>query len=104
MAIMNTYLMVHNNPDIDCEEVQARWRKIATDKAGKWVKSYVNEGQNTRYCIWMASDIEDLKNIFTELGISWESIIQVDEIVPDMWGEKWQEHLEIDATADTLGD
>jgi ribosomal protein L12E/L44/L45/RPP1/RPP2 len=51
----------------------------------------------------MASSEEDLKNIFTEIGISWESIIQVEETVPDLWGKKWDEHLQEEAMADTLG-
>jgi hypothetical protein len=27
----------------------------------------------------------------------------VEETVPDMWGERWQEHLQKDAEAETLG-
>ncbi len=50
-----------------------------------------------------ASSEEALKNIFTEIGISWDSILPVVETTPDLWGEKWQEHLEREAIADTLG-
>jgi hypothetical protein len=34
---------------------------------------------------------------------SWDSIVQVEETVPDLWGEKWNEHLKKDEVADTLG-
>jgi len=44
-----------------------------------------------------------LQNIFTDLNISWESMVEVAETVPDMWGGRWQTHLEAEATADTLG-
>jgi hypothetical protein len=44
-----------------------------------------------------------LAAIFDELHIAYESIIEVQETVPDLWGTKWQEHLEAEATADTLG-
>jgi hypothetical protein len=30
---------------------------------------------------------------------------EIEETKPDLWGEKlWKEHLEAEATADTLGD
>ncbi|RLC22671.1 MAG: DUF4242 domain-containing protein, partial [Deltaproteobacteria bacterium] len=29
MSKLNRYMMVHNNPGIDCDEVQANWRKLA---------------------------------------------------------------------------
>jgi hypothetical protein len=29
--------------------------------------------------------------------------VPVEETVPDLWGEKWNEHLEKDVAADTLG-
>jgi hypothetical protein len=29
--------------------------------------------------------------------------LPVEETTPDFWGEKWEEHLEKDAVADTLG-
>ena len=104
MANFNKYMMVHNNPGIDCDEVQANWRKMAAVETATWIKSYFNEEKGMRYCIWLAASEEVLKNIFTEIGINWDSIVQVEETVPDLWGEKWHEHLEKDAVADTLGD
>ena len=103
MSKLNRYMMVHNNPGIDCEEVQGNWRKLAQVETAIWVKTYFNEKKGVRYCIWLASSEEDLKNIFTEIGISWESIIQVEETIPDLWGEKWEEHLQKESRADTLG-
>ena len=97
------YMMVHNSPGADCEEVQANWRKLATVESGTWLRTYFNEEKGIRYCLWLASSEEDLKNIFTEIGISWDSIVEVEETLPDLWGEKWVEHLEKDALADTLG-
>ncbi len=103
MSKLNKYMMVHNTPDIDCNEVQANWRKLAKVEAGTWIRTYFNEEKGVRYCIWLAPNEEVLKNIFTEIGISWDSIMQVEETVPDLWGEKWDEHLREDAVADTLG-
>jgi len=72
-------------------------------ETGTWIRTYYNEEKGIRYCIWLAPSEEDLKNIFTEIGISWDSIVPVEETVPDLWGEKWNEHLEKDPAADTLG-
>jgi len=38
------------------------------------------------------------------MDVSWETMYEVEEAKPDLWGEKrWKEHLEAEATADTLG-
>jgi hypothetical protein len=103
MTKLNKYMMVHNNPGVDCEEVQDNWRKLAQVETATWIRTYFNEKNGIRYCLWMASSEEDLKNVFTEIGISWDSIIQVEETIPDLWGEKWDEHLHEEAMADTLG-
>lgn len=103
MGKSNKYMMVHNAPGIACEEIQANWRKLAQVTTGTWIRTYYNEEKGVRYCIWMAQSEEDLKNIFTEIGISWESIIQVEETIPDLWGEKWDVHLKEESVASTLG-
>jgi hypothetical protein len=51
----------------------------------------------------LAPNEETLSSIFKELDIAYESIIEVEETVPDLWGKKWQEHLKAEATASTLG-
>ncbi|MBT6341561.1 MAG: DUF4242 domain-containing protein [Desulfobacula sp.] len=103
MSKLNKYMMVHNNPGIDCDEIQANWRKFAAIEAGTWIRTYFNEEKGVRYCIWMAPSEDVLKNIFTEIGIRWNTIIQIEETIPDLWGKKWNEHLEQDVAADTLG-
>jgi uncharacterized protein DUF4242 len=103
MSKLNKYMMVHNTPGIDCEEVQANWRKLAKIEAGAWLRTYYNEEKGIRYCLWMTQSEEELKNIFIEIGISWDTITPVEEIIPDLWGEKWNEHLKNDVVADNLG-
>ena len=46
---------------------------------------------------------EELKKIFTNLEVSWETIVEVKETVPDLWGEKWEEHIGKEETASTKG-
>jgi len=103
MSKQYTYMMVHNAPESTCEEVQNNWRKMARVENATWIRTYFNEDKGIRYCLWMAPSEETLKNIFTEIGVSWESIVQVEETTPDMWGEKWDEHVREEATASTLG-
>lgn len=103
MSRQYKYMMVHNAPESDCNEVQANWRKLARMESATWLRTYYNEELGMRYCLWMAPDQETLKNICTEIGISWESIVQVEETVPDLWGEKWDEHVREEAAASTWG-
>ncbi|MBW2219012.1 MAG: DUF4242 domain-containing protein [Deltaproteobacteria bacterium] len=104
MSKLKKFMVVHNNPGIDCKEVQSNWRKLANVEYATWLKTYFNEKKGIRYCIWMAPGEEDLKDIFTEIAVSWESIIPVEETVPDLWGEEaWESHLEADKSADNLG-
>ena len=103
MAKMKKFMAVHNAPGIDCNVVQANWRKLAKVESATWVRTYINEKRGIRYCVWLSRDEKELKKIFDEIGVTYESILPVEETVPDLWGEKWQEHLEKDAIADTLG-
>ena len=42
MTKLNKYMMVHNNPGVDCDEVQANWRKLAEVEAGTWIRTSVS--------------------------------------------------------------
>jgi hypothetical protein len=56
-----------------------------------------------RYCEWLAPNEDLLKSIFSDLNISFESIVEVEETVPDLWGKKWEEHIKAEETASTRG-
>jgi len=97
------FMAYHHDPDLDFKIVQENWRKLANVETATWTRTCYNEEENIRYCIWLAPSKETLKNIFTSMGVSWETIVEVKETVPDLWGEKWEEHLEAEATASTKG-
>jgi hypothetical protein len=40
--------------------------------------------EKVRYCLWLAPDMDELKKIFSEFHIAFESILRVEETVPDM--------------------
>ncbi len=100
---MKKYLVIHHNPGIDCNVVQANWRKLSKVENALWLRTYYNDEYGWRYCVWLAPDENELKKIFSEIDVSYESILPVEETVPDLWGEGWEEHLQKEATADTLG-
>jgi hypothetical protein len=56
-----------------------------------------------RICSGLKPNEKELQKVFSDLSISWESIVEVEETVPDMWGGKWKTHLKAEAVADTLG-
>ena len=100
---MNKYMAVHYNPGVDCKAVQANWRKLSRIENAQWLRTYFNEDTGWRYCIWLAPDDKELKKVFDEIGVSYESILPVQETVPDLWGEEWEAHLQKDSAADNLG-
>jgi hypothetical protein len=104
MNKMLKYMVVHADSHIPWEKVEENWAKLANVENATWVRrTCYNKEKGVRYCVWLAPSAKVLATIFEELDIAYESIIEVEETVPDLWGKKWQEHLEADATADTLG-
>ena len=103
MGKATKFMVVHNDPGKSCEEVQDNWRKLSGQEASNWLRTYYSEEKGLRYCVWLAQNENELKNIFKEMNISWESILPVEEVTPDLWGEKWQQHLAQDKSADNLG-
>jgi hypothetical protein len=73
MAKMLKYMVVHKDPNISWEKVEENWAKLAKVEKCTWVRTF-----------------------------SFESIIEVEETVPDLWGKKWEEHLEAEEKASTL--
>jgi hypothetical protein len=95
-------MVVHRNPGLSWEIVEHNWRRLATVQSATWITTYYNVDEGLRYCVWYSQDKTSLEKIFSDLEISFESMVEVQETKPDMWGKKWQEHLEADAVADTL--
>ncbi len=102
MAKMLKYMVVHKDPDISWEKVEENWAKLANAEKCTWVRTYFNREKGVRYCVWFAPDESTLKSTFVDLDISSETIIEIEETVPDLWGKKWQEHLAAEEKASTL--
>ncbi len=100
---MKTFMVVHRDPGLSWEVVEENWRKMARVESAAWISTYFNVDEGVRYCVWQAPDTATLKDIFGELRVSFESLVEVEETKPDMWGKKWVEHLDAETAADTLG-
>ena len=102
MAGMRKYMVVHRDPNISWEQVQENWVKLASVTSANWIRTSYNKQEGIRYCVWMSPNKEKLEMIFNELHLSWESMTEVEETTPDLWGKRWEAHLKADAKADTL--
>jgi hypothetical protein len=102
MAHTKKFIAVHNDPPIRWSQVEENWSALANIESAVWVKTFFNKKEGVRYCLWLASDENQLKGIFDEFNVSYESIVEVEETTPDLWGRKWQEHLVQEEKADTL--
>ncbi|MBW2407817.1 MAG: DUF4242 domain-containing protein [Deltaproteobacteria bacterium] len=103
MTKITKFIVYHDAPEISWEKVEENWRKLANVEEAKWLRTYYNKEKGVRYCIWLASSEEELREIFNKFAISLETIVEVEETVPDLWGKKrWKEHLAAESEADTL--
>lgn len=103
MSGMKKYMVVHKDPGISWTQVQENWAKLATVSAARWLRTSYNKEEGIRFCVWLSPDQEKLQMIFNELRLSWESMTEVEETTPDLWGQKWETHLAAESKADTLG-
>jgi len=88
MAKMQKYMVVHSDTTIPWEKVEENWAKLTNVGNAIWVRTYFNKEKGVRYCLWIAPDETVLKTIFSNLDISWESLIEVEKKDPDLWDQK----------------
>ena len=102
MAQIKKFMAVHRDPNISWEAVEENWAKAANVEAATWIRTCYNKKEGVRYCVWLAPDVEKLKSVFSDLGVTYESLLEVEETIPDLWGYKWKEHLDAELKSDTL--
>ena len=102
MVKQEKFMIVHRDPSLSWDQIEENWAKAANVESATWIRTYFNRKEGIRYCLWMAEDAEKLKEIFANLNVNWVSMLKVEETIPDLWGKKWEEHVEAESTADTL--
>jgi hypothetical protein len=80
-----------------------RWKKTGQNSQMSKSGTFFNKEKGLRYCEWLAPDERTLKSLFMDLHISYESIVEVEETIPDLWGKRWEEHLAAEEAASTRG-
>jgi len=83
MEKMLKFMVVHADSSIPWEKVEANWAKLANVENATWIRTCYNKEKGMRFCVWLAPSEKILATIFDELNISYESIIEVEETVPD---------------------
>lgn len=102
MARMKKFMVIHRDPNISWKKVEGNWAKAANVESATWIRTFFNKKDGVRYCVWFSPRAEKLASVFKDLGVNYESILEVEETIPDLWGEKWRKHLDEDAKSDTL--
>lgn len=102
MAKQVKLMVVHRDPSISWKNVEKNWSEATNIESATWIRTYFNRKEGVRYCLWLAPGMEKMKEIFRGLGVGWESMLEVEETVPDLWGGKWKGHVAAESKADTL--
>lgn len=103
MAKMKKYMVVHRDPKSSWKKIEENWAKSANVETATWLRTCFNKKEGVRYCVWLSPNEKKLKSVFKNLGVTYESLMEVEETIPDLWGSKWKKHLTADSKSDTLG-
>jgi hypothetical protein len=103
MIGMKKFMVVHRDSTIGWAKVEKNWAKLSKIESATWIRSCFNKEQGIRYCLWLAPDEAHLKTIFYSIDVGWESIVEVEETVPDLWGQELEENLSVEEGADARG-
>ena len=91
MVGMKKFMVVHRAPGLNWAEVEEKWIALAKVEAALWERTWYNKKEGVRYCLWRAPDKETLEKVFADLDVTWESMLQVLETVPDVWKTEMDE-------------
>jgi hypothetical protein len=101
MKKMKNFMVVHRDPQVSWQKVENNWSKMASVEPATWLRTYYNKEEKVRYCLWLAPNKESLKDIFGDFQVSWESILEVEETLPDIWARKYRAETEAEERADS---
>ena len=100
MSKMKNFMVVHQDPQVSWEKVEENWSRMVDLETATWLRTYFNVDEKVRYCLWQAPDKETLETIFADFKISWESILEVKETIPDIWAREYQAQMEAEEKED----
>jgi len=94
MKAMKQFMVVHRDPGMSWDKVEENWSKMAYVESATWLRTYYNMENNTRYCLWLAPGEDVLIKVFSSCKISWRSIMEVQETIPDIWAKEYRDRME----------
>lgn len=101
MKKMKNFMVVHRDPDVSWDKVEENWTKMVDLEPATWLRTYYNVDEKVRFCLWLAPNKEALEKIFADFHIRWESILEVEETIPDIWAKKYLAQMEEEDREDT---
>ncbi len=66
------------------DKVEENGGKGANVETATWILTCFNKEKGICYCVWLALGEDELKSIFSEFDVSWESMLEVEETCPDL--------------------
>ena len=100
MSKMKNFMVVHEDPQVSWEKVEENWSRMVDLEPATWLRTYFNVDEKVRYCLWRAPDKEMLEKIFADFKISWKSILEVKETIPDIWDREYRARMEAEEKED----
>ena len=82
---MPKFLACHSEPEKTWEELENAYKKLANETTARWVRTYYHKDSGRRICEWEAPSDESVIVVFKRMGITWDELIPVEEILPERW-------------------
>lgn len=82
---MPKFLAFHSEPEKTWEELENAYKKLANETTARWVRTYYQKDTGRRICEWDSPCEESITVIFKRMGITWDEIMHVEEILPERW-------------------
>ena len=82
---MPKFLTIHREPEKTIEKMEEAYKQLARETTAEWVRTYYRKEDGRRICEWEAPSEESIIVIFKRTGITWDEIIEVEEILPGRW-------------------
>jgi hypothetical protein len=79
------FLTFHREPEKSLEKMEEAFRQLAKETTAVWIRTYYHKDDGRRVCEWEAPAEESITVIFKRMGIVWDEVIQVEEILPGQW-------------------
>ena len=82
---MPKFLTLHREPEKTWAKLEEAYKQLAKETTAEWVRTYYRKEGGRRICEWDSPSEESITVLFKRMGITWDEIIQVEEILPGRW-------------------